>query len=252
MNVEILKMVTVSTTHILPSTSDLLDRMAAEENAASDECSQPDGIAVYPKGDYGWFVYFYEDELLSEVEQSGHSRLPKDLHECIKFAALHGCNILCLDRDGEEFPGFLNDYSENWQCASPDEADSSAKIFLSFEGFNAFCSKHGLSASVHPTTPFRFLAEAKNTDGEWTRWFGYDSSTDTPFVYGNTDQLNIWLCDTRPGISAEEVIQFIEELNLLLRRPDNDRFSVSDLVDPEDWQVIADVPDAFDDERYTK
>lgn len=92
MNIVILKMVTVSTSHILPSTANSLE-----------------GVS-------GWFIYFYEDSLLSEIAQFRHSRLPKDLYECIRFVALHGCNVMCLDRDGEAFLGFLNDYSENWQA----------------------------------------------------------------------------------------------------------------------------------------
>lgn len=92
---------------------------------------------------------------------------------------------------------------------------------------------------------------AKNTDNQWTRWIGFYSKEDKVSIFGNTDHLNIWLGDTRKDLSPEKCIQFIEELNEIFKLPDDNKLLIKELIDPEDWQVIADVRDAYQDERYT-
>lgn len=82
---------------------------------------------------------------------------------------------------------------------------------------------------------------AKNTDNRLVTWFLWDSVRDV--LYGdNTDQCNIWLCNTRPDLTPEQLISFFTELC--------ERAALKTLVDPEDWQEIADVRDAYEDERY--
>lgn len=94
---EINKMLTISTAHIKPSTAKMLD-----EEANVGEL----GLTVYPKGPaeapFGYFIYINPDESVSQT-------LPEELSNALVFATEHGCNILCLDGDGEiieELPTF--------------------------------------------------------------------------------------------------------------------------------------------------
>lgn len=91
---------------------------------------------------------------------------------------------------------------------------------------------------------------AKNTDNQWTQWISYDSQKNNVSCRGNTDYLNIWLGDTRKDMTPEKCLSFVEELNQTFFLTGNDRFLIKDLIDPEDWQEIAQVRDAYKDERY--
>ena len=90
---------------------------------------------------------------------------------------------------------------------------------------------------------------AKNTDGEDYPWIKYIVASDLFSISGNTDNCNLWFCDTRPDLTPEKLISFIKELNWALE-PD-EPILLKTLIDPEDWQEIAEVRDAYEDERYT-
>jgi len=92
---------------------------------------------------------------------------------------------------------------------------------------------------------------AKDTDNQWTRWIKFYPKEDRVSFTGNTDQLNIWLYNTRKDFTPEKCIQFVEELNEIFKLSGKDKFLVKELIDPEDWQEIADVRDAYQDKRYT-
>ena len=81
---EISKMLTISTGHVSKETAELLDY------------DNINGIVVYQKDEYGWFILAssYNDYDLEED-------LPKDLVVVLEFALSHGCEWLCLDCDGE-------------------------------------------------------------------------------------------------------------------------------------------------------
>ena len=82
---EIGKMLTLSTAHITSKTADRLDKDPDDNNL---------GICVYPKSDYGWYISI--TETLANTDD-----LPKDLACVMKFALFMGCETLCLDCDGE-------------------------------------------------------------------------------------------------------------------------------------------------------
>ena len=90
---------------------------------------------------------------------------------------------------------------------------------------------------------------AKNVDGEYTVWLYRKGNT--IYVRGNTDNLNIWLSDTRKDLTADMLIEFCKELNVWA-----DEYGweipLNVIINPEDWQDIADVEDASEDERYNK
>lgn len=89
---------------------------------------------------------------------------------------------------------------------------------------------------------------AKNTDGEDCPWIKYNEHINTFSINGNTDHLYLWFYDTRPDLTPEKLISFIKDLNWALEP--NEPILLKELIAPEDWQEIADVRDAYDDERY--
>lgn len=101
-------------------------------------------------------------------------------------------------------------------------------------------------------TENQFVFVANNTDGEPTDWITLDK-TNLIFHHrwylscrGNTDNLNLWFCETRKDLTPRKIIAFLKSLSLLL----NYNIKVYRHIDPEDWQQIAKV-DAFDDVRWT-
>ena len=86
---EIDKMLTLSTAHITENTATLLANNIKKDNPYLKN------IAVYPKGDYGYFIYIIDEISENDV------RLPADLRACLKYALDLKCSMLCLDRDGD-------------------------------------------------------------------------------------------------------------------------------------------------------
>lgn len=67
-------------------------------------------------------------------------------------------------------------------------------------------------------------------------------------ILGNTDQCNIWFHETRKDMTPKKLMRFAEELSEVLDL--NPPFPLHKIVDPEDWQEIAGIYDAYDDVRY--
>lgn len=88
---EIQKILTISTAHIKESTAKRLDKDPDDNNL---------GLCVYNKADFGWFIYL--STITSEILEQYKKTLPEDLYNCISLAISVGCDILCLDCDGEE------------------------------------------------------------------------------------------------------------------------------------------------------
>ena len=102
-------------------------------------------------------------------------------------------------------------------------------------------------------TENQFVFVANNTDGEPTDWITLDK-TNLMFHHtwhlstaGKTDQNNLWFYQTRKDLTPKKIVSFIKSLSLLL----NYNLKVYMLIDPEDWQQIAKMNDAYDDVRYT-
>lgn len=89
---------------------------------------------------------------------------------------------------------------------------------------------------------------AKNTDGEDYPWIKYIVASDLVSIAGNTDICNLWFYDTRPDLTPEKIIEFVKDLNNALEI--DEPILLKTLIDPEDWQEIAEVQDASFDERY--
>lgn len=85
-NLEIAKMLTLSTAHIKKETAEFLN------NPNSD-------LIVFAKGEYGWFISgeWIQEELIPDI--------PEDLIKIVHLAQENECLWICLDRDGEEIEG---------------------------------------------------------------------------------------------------------------------------------------------------
>lgn len=94
------------------------------------------------------------------------------------------------------------------------------------------------------------ILTARNTDGESVKWIYYNPKTDTVSYIGNTDVCNIWFCNTRKDFTPEKTIQFVDDLNNTFELQGEGRIQIKELIDPEDWQGIADIHDAYEDARY--
>ena len=96
---EIDKMLTLSTAHITENTATLLANNIKKDNPYLKN------IAVYPKGDYGYFIYMIDEISENDI------RLPADLRTCLQYALDLKCTMLCFDRDGD----IMSDLKEyNW------------------------------------------------------------------------------------------------------------------------------------------
>ena len=91
---------------------------------------------------------------------------------------------------------------------------------------------------------------AKNTDKEWINWITLDLKEKEVTLVGNTDQCNLWFYNTRKDMTPDKIIEFVAELNTMFREFNDSYISVKSLIDPEDWQEIAQVQDAYEDDRY--
>jgi hypothetical protein len=91
---EIDQVLTISTGHIDKETARELDR----------EGSDTYGLVVFPKGEYGWWVYIpekWEDFGDGTPWNVFKDRLPKGLADCIDLAVRNDCRWLCLDGSGD-------------------------------------------------------------------------------------------------------------------------------------------------------
>ncbi len=70
----------------------------SDETASLMQLDNIDGVVIYDKPGYGWFVVVPDGELeMEEIEES----CPKDLYECLKLAQKEGCDWIMFDSDVE-------------------------------------------------------------------------------------------------------------------------------------------------------
>ncbi|MGE4354214.1 MAG: hypothetical protein AB7D36_09040 [Oscillospiraceae bacterium] len=117
------------------------------------------------------------------------------------------------------------------------------------QAFKELGSKYNFPIKV---TENYLILSAKDTDGKTRQWIFYELATGKTLFNGNTDNCNFWFGETRPDMTPDKIVQFVADLNTALKLEGKNRFSVKKLIDPEDWQEIAGVHDAHEDQRYTE
>lgn len=86
----------------------------------------------------------------------------------------------------------------------------------------------------------------KDIDDKDRSWIEFDINSDTVQLIGNTDNCNLWFYKTRKDLTPEILLGFVNDLNKAFEI----NFTLRELIDPEDWQEIANVSDASTDNRY--
>ena len=134
---------------------------------------------------------------------------------------------------------------------------STFKQIVKKYGFMARCGDTVQSVKYGTINAPVFIIQARNTDKHWINWFsivpdmGLKHQHNSLVIGNDTDVINVWLYETRPDLTPEDCVMFFAELNSLFHLEGEDMILLKDWIDPEDWQEIADVTDAYDDPRYT-
>lgn len=253
---EIQKTLTLSTAHVKDSTREMLTK-AALYHPMTGRSYDWSGIIPYAKTSddlrdpYGWFIYINPD-----CFDEGGDPMPGDLRMCVAFALMQGCTLLILDGDGPiapQLPIYEGEaVMKRWfqQAVNSDESNSIYANLVELAAKYGFlivseCDGEGENASI-----VAFSLFANDTDGETVEWFGYNPASEVVKICGNTDQCNIWLHETRPDFTPEKCIQFVSELHDLFDLEEDMGSFLRKLIDPEDWQEIAGIRDAYEDKRY--
>ena len=94
MTLEIDKMLVLSTAHLREKTCNEWLPKAGTHHA----------VTVYPKGEYGWFIWCGDTEHGFQFEKPGADApaVPNELLAAMAFAAEHGCNWISFDRDADQ------------------------------------------------------------------------------------------------------------------------------------------------------
>lgn len=95
-SLEISRMLTVSSAHVAEETMEML--------STEPESNRFPFLMVYPKADYGCFIYLIQG---NETLDKGLDLLPGDLRQCVELTLRTDCTILCLDCDGPVVDGLL-------------------------------------------------------------------------------------------------------------------------------------------------
>ena len=114
--------------------------------------------------------------------------------------------------------------------------------------FKDICKKYNFKYREYSENKIALCA--KNTDRHWENWIELDLKNKDITLIGNTDHCNFWFCNTRKDMTPNKIIEFVSDLNKMLRKFNNSYIAVRSLIDPEDWQEIAQVQDAYEDNRY--
>ena len=91
---------------------------------------------------------------------------------------------------------------------------------------------------------------AKDIEQHWKDWITLNLATKDVTLSGNTDNCNFWFCDTRKDMTPDRIIEFVADINTMLRKFNKSYMTIKSLIDPEDWQELANIEDAYKDNRY--
>lgn len=134
-------------------------------------------------------------------------------------------------------------FEEIPKVAKKDKNEIQTKVINKIQ---EFCWKYNFKNKVNQN---KSSILAKNTDKKYEEWIFYDLDKENFTLIGNTDQMNLWFCETRKDLTPDKLLELTKDLNEILKEYDLS-VKISTLVDPEDWQEIANVNDAYEDERY--
>jgi hypothetical protein len=94
-NLEISKVLTLSTGHVTKDIADMLDEFSTYDPLVTN-CY----LEVYNKNNYGWFIHTHLGTEEKEIEKLSNE-IPQVLWDLMTLARDNGCAWLELDRDAE-------------------------------------------------------------------------------------------------------------------------------------------------------
>lgn len=121
------------------------------------------------------------------------------------------------------------------------------------EQLQNICKKYNFKYKEYPNNKISLCAESIDSYKkckEWIDWITIYLDTKTVVITGNTDNCNLWFYDTRKDMTTDKIIEFVADTNTMLREFNDSYVTIKSLIDPEDWQEIAKVQDAYNDNRY--
>lgn len=143
---------------------------------------------------------------------------------------------------------YRNDVDDECFMEIPKDAliDKDNGQTFTINNLGSLCWAYGFKDNISND---KFSIMAHNTDNKWVEWINLNLKTNDFQIVGNTDQLNLWFCETRKDLTPDQLVGFTSNLNDIMSQY-NQEVKMSSLIDPEDWQEIAKVPDAHKDLRY--
>ena len=90
MSAEIQKFLALSTAHVSYAAAKWLDVYLTGDQSS---------IIVYPKGEYGWFIYLLSEGAMADAP------IPDSLKDCLTKAVEMGCIGVVLDADADTLDG---------------------------------------------------------------------------------------------------------------------------------------------------
>lgn len=148
----------------------------------------------------------------------------------------------------EDLVYYDDEVDDSWYEDIPKNAriDKNELQTATINKIKKFCWKYNFKNKINEN---KCSILAKDTDKKYQEWIFYNLQNDDFILIGNTDQMNLWFCETRKDLTPDKLIDLTKDFNLILKEH-NLSVELSTLVDPEDWQEIADVSDAYADVRY--
>ena len=162
--------------------------------------------------------------------------------------------IIDSPKEAETFEG--ESYRQTWALERgyyvPDKTQKQYEAET--KRFKKIARKYGFKAyfmgdAGKEDLPNQVVLEAKNTDGEWNTWFTINLDTGKLRLRGNTDHSNLWFYETRKDMTPRKLVRFVKEINAFITSV-KPHILMRHLIDPEDYQEIANINDAYDDDRY--
>lgn len=134
---------------------------------------------------------------------------------------------------------------KTWALELKNEKEEENKKFIS--NLKSLAKEYGFQVKE---TKKNIVLLVQNTDKEDVNWIWKEKLSGNIHILGNTDQCNIWFTDTRKDLTAEKIIEFVDDLNSIFHLDKEEKILISELIDPEDWQELANIDDAYKDQRF--
>jgi hypothetical protein len=138
-NPDVARIVTLSTRYIRPETAEFLENEKLRETNGLS-------VAIYKKGEYGWFIYVPDPSDFDE-------EIPTDLRDCMYYAYNLGCTWLCLERDGDEVDG-LPDYISLYDRVETETVSCTTEPKFDHEKIQVETPAGKIVAKISPDTEY--------------------------------------------------------------------------------------------------